>query len=178
MFKVMDHFDDCRDEEWEDLKLGSKSNMGNPLSYEYREIFMHLLHEKRTETCEPGKTFILNFKHNDIIGQAKFTWFRYRVPMREMMRFLAENVLKCNDNWRDWEIENDNKSDDFEMSDYFFFLPFETFSPNFAELRKSTKKSMDEYGCFVQDCWLKALAGCLKYKKLKDEIHEYFYSHD
>ena len=178
MFKVMDHFDDARDEEWVSLKLGARSDMGNKLTYEYRETFMYLLKEKQTECCEPGKTFILNFKHDDIVGQAKFAWFRYRVPMIEMMRFLGENVLKDNDNWSEWETEYENSAGDFMMSDHFFFLPFETFSPEFAKLKQTTDKTIDEYGCFVQDCWIKALAGCLKYKKLKDEIHEYFYSHD
>jgi hypothetical protein len=114
----------------------------------------------------------LNYKHDDVVGQAKFTWFKYRSEITEMMRFLAWQAISENDNYAEMEPE------DYMMSSYWFFLPFDTFSPEFKKLNTDKSLAMDVHGEFVKDCWLKALAGCLKYKALKDEIHEYFYSCD
>lgn len=174
MFKVMDHFDDIRDEKWDTLKKGAKSDMGNVMPIAYREMFRYLLDNDKTECCEPGKTFILDFQHDDIVGQMRFAWLKYRIPMCKMMRFIANQVNQKNDNYLGMDGEPDDK-DIYTMSTTWFFLPFEMFSPEFKALRAETEVSMDEYGTFAVTCWCSALNKYKQYKSLHDEIAEYFY---
>lgn len=171
MFKIMDHFDRSLDEEWEFPLEDSESDLGNKMKRHEVKRFKAMIEFGNTESCDKGKTYIIEAP-KITIAVIK-AWNTKRDFIQDIMRTLAVEIRDYGDPLLT-KRQVDQKE---QMSDFVFLVPFMLSSKEFKDFidNGQQESSYDEFGIFIQTCWIDTLKPNATFKKLRDAMLEYFY---